>query len=123
MVLAKAVDFDQQLGKVRFASHFVADRGNGGEGKGVDSRVGMFTHESRTARQTERDFFYGGGRLIDASFCKLHAVALVGERGESKEEIGWLPDPAAFVHVCRYDGHPFSPHAFLSAQTQPEISK
>ena len=81
MVLAMALDFDQQLGKVRFASHFVADRGNGGEGKGVDSRVGMFTHESRTARQTERDFFYGGGRLIDASFCKLHAVALVGERG------------------------------------------
>ena len=94
MVLAKALDFDQQLGKVRFASHFVADHGNGGEGKGVDSRVGMFTHESRTG---ERDFFYGGGRLIDASFCKLHAVAL--EREESKEEIGRLPDPPPCMYV------------------------
>ena len=70
--------------------------------------VGTFTHDGREAdRQRDRQTDLSGfsftkegrkerrrhGRLIDASFCKLHAVAVVvvGERERERErERDWL---------------------------------
>ena len=146
---AAARDFHRQSGKLQFASHLKAasrSKRRKEEGSKVDS-VGTFTHDGREAdRQRDRQTDLSGfsftkegrkerrrhGRLIDASFCKLHAVAVVvvGERERERErEIGWLPAPRAaprraaamHVYVCRYDGHPFSPRAFYLRETRSEI--
>ena len=141
---AAARDFHRQSGKLQFASHLKAasrSKRRKEEGSKVDS-VGTFTHDGREAdRQRDRQTDLSGfsftkegrkerrrhGRLIDASFCKLHAVAevVVGEReGEGgKEEIGWFAHTAAaamHVYVCRYDGHPFSPPVLFYLCGRPE---
>ena len=118
---AAARDFHRQSGKLQFASHLKAasrSKRRKEEGSKVDS-VGTFTHDGREAdRQRDRQTDLSGfsftkegrkerrrhGRLIDASFCKLHAVAVVvvGER-EREREIGWLPAPRAAPrrrHAC-----------------------
>ena len=107
-----APDFHRQSGKLQFASHLKAasrSKRRKEEGSKVDS-VGMFTHDGREAdRQRDRQTDLSGfsftkegrkerrrhGRLIDASFCKLHAVAevVVGERERGRQRRDWLVCP------------------------------